>query len=69
MSNQVYDWVHDGMTVGMDFVDSCLHVFNNSEENLTFSISSLNELDIMYTRRVLQSRSLVYTGLPVPDGK
>jgi len=42
------------MDVGMDFVDSCLLVLSSDEENFTFSINSLNELDIVYTRRVLQ---------------
>jgi hypothetical protein len=55
VSNQICDWVHDGVNVGMDLVDSCLFVLGSDEENVTFSINSLNELDIVYTRRVLQS--------------
>ena len=54
VSNQVCDWVHDGMNVGMDLVDSCLFVLSSDEENLAFSINSLDKLDILYTRRVLQ---------------
>jgi len=42
------------MDVGMDLVDSCLLVLSSDEENFTFSINSLDELDIVYTRRVLQ---------------
>jgi hypothetical protein len=54
VSNQVCDWVHDGMNVGMDLVDSCLLVLSSDEENFTFTINSLDELDIVYTRRVFQ---------------
>ena len=71
--NQVCDWVHDGvnMNVGMDLVKSCLVLngLNSREDNLAFSISSLDELDIVYTIRVFQSRSPVYIGLPVLDAK
>ena len=52
VSNQVRDWVHDGMKVGVDLVDSCLVVLSSDEENLTLSVNSLDELDIVYTRRV-----------------
>ena len=44
----------DGMNVGRDFVDSCILVLNSDEKNFTFSICSLDELDIVYTTRVLQ---------------
>jgi hypothetical protein len=54
VSNQVCNWVHDGMNVGMDLVDSRLLVLSSGEENFTFSINSLDELDIVYTRRVFQ---------------
>jgi hypothetical protein len=55
VTNQVCDWEHDGTNVGMDLVDSCFLVLSSDEENFTFSINSLDELDIVYTRRVLQS--------------
>jgi len=42
------------MDVGMDLVDSCLLVLSSDEENFPFSTNSLDELDIVYTRRVLQ---------------
>ena len=54
VSSQECDWVHDGMNVGMDLVDSCLLVLSSDEENFTFTIDSLDELDIVYTRRMLQ---------------
>jgi hypothetical protein len=54
VSNQLCNWVHDGMNVGMDLADSCLLVLSSDEENFAFSINSLDELDIVYTRRVLQ---------------
>lgn len=54
VTNQVCDWVHDGMNVGMDLVDCCLLVLSGDEENFTFTINSLDKLDIVYTRRVLQ---------------
>jgi len=41
------------MNVGRDPVDSCLLVLCSDEENLAFSIDSLDELDIVYTRLVL----------------
>jgi hypothetical protein len=38
----------------MDLVDSCLLVLSSDEENFTLSTNSLDELDIVNTRRVLQ---------------
>jgi hypothetical protein len=42
-----------GFGVGRDLIDGCLFVFSSDENHLPSSTDPLNELDVVYTRRVL----------------
>jgi hypothetical protein len=54
VSNEVCDGAKDCVSVKRDLVDRCLFVLSSNENNFAFSINSLNELDVVYSRRVLQ---------------